>query len=87
VGPEAVSGRATVAAFTVNHHPWIEGFPPPYVVGIVDLEEETDVRLTTQLVDCAIEDVRVGMPVEVFFEEWEDAEGKVWLPLFRPVSA
>src|ERR1700736_4718133 len=28
VGPEPVSGRASVAAFTVNHHPWFEGFPP-----------------------------------------------------------
>ncbi|MHB2024876.1 MAG: Zn-ribbon domain-containing OB-fold protein [Mycobacteriales bacterium] len=82
VGPEPASGRATVAAFTVNHHQWFEGFPPPYVIAIVELAEEADVRLTTNIVDCAAEDVRVGMPVEVVFEERED----VWLPLFRPVA-
>src|ERR1700728_1296931 len=81
VGPEPASGRAVVAAFTVNHHQWFEGFPPPYVVAIVELEEEPDVRLTTNIVDCAIEDVHIGLQVTVLFEERED----VWLPLFRPV--
>jgi uncharacterized OB-fold protein len=83
VGPEPVSGRASVAAFTVNHHQWFEGFPPPYVIAIVELDEEADVRLTTQIVECPIEEVHVGMAVQVVFEQWED----VWLPLFRPVAA
>jgi uncharacterized protein len=83
VGPEPVSGRATVAAFTVNHHQWFEGFPPPYVIAIVELEEEPDVRLTTNIVECAIEDVHVGMRVDVLFEERED----VWLPIFRPAAS
>ncbi len=82
VGPEAVSGRATVAAYTVNEHAWYPGFPPPYVVAIVELEEEPDVRLTTNIVGCPIEDVHVGMQVEVVFEHWED----VWVPVFRPVA-
>lgn len=82
VGPEAASGRAAVACFTINHHPWFEGFPPPYVVAIVELDDEHDVRLTTQIVDCETDEVVVGMPVEVVFEQWED----VWIPLFRPVT-
>jgi uncharacterized OB-fold protein len=83
VGPEPASGRARLAAFTINQHPWFEGFPPPYVIGIVELEEESDVRLTTNVIDCAPDDLWVGMPLEVVFEERED----VWLPLFRPVPA
>jgi hypothetical protein len=83
VVPEAVSGRATVASYTVNHHPWFgEAFPPPYLVAIVELAEDPEVRLTTQLVDCPIEDARIGMPVEVVFEHHED----VWIPVFRPVQ-
>jgi hypothetical protein len=83
VGPEAVSGRATVAAYTVNHHPWFgEAFPPPYVVAIVELDEDPDTRLTTQIVECAVEDVRIGMAVEVEFEHHED----VWVPVFRPAE-
>jgi hypothetical protein len=82
VAPETASGRATVAAYTINHHPWLPGFPPPYIVAIVELQDSPDVRLTTNIVECDIEDVHVGMPVEVTFEQRED----VWLPLFKPVG-
>ena len=83
VGPEAVSGRAAVAGFTVNVHQWLPGFPPPYVVAIVELDEAPDVRLTTNVMDCDVEHVHIGMKVEVFFEHWQD----VWIPIFRPVAS
>jgi hypothetical protein len=84
VGPEAVSGRATVAAYTVNHHPWFgDAFPVPYVLAIVELEEDPEVRLTTQIVDCPVEDVQIGLPVQVEFEHHED----VWVPVFKPAAA
>jgi uncharacterized OB-fold protein len=34
----------------------------------------------TNIVGCAPDEVYVGMPVEVTFDEHDD----VWLPLFRP---
>jgi uncharacterized protein len=83
VGPEPVCGRATVATFSVNVHTWFPGFPPPYVVAIVELEEDPTVRLTTNVMGCDVVDVHIGMPVAVFFEEWDD----VWIPLFRPVAS
>ena len=79
--PEAVSGRARVHTYTVNHHPWVPGFPPPYVVAIVDVEEQAGLRLTTNVVGCAPEEVAIGMPVRVVFEEREDG---IFLPLFEP---
>jgi uncharacterized OB-fold protein len=82
VGPEPVSGKASVAAFTVNEHSWLPGFPPPYVIAIVEIAEEPDVRLTTNVMDCEVADVHIGMPVEVLFEQWDD----VWVPVFRPVA-
>jgi uncharacterized OB-fold protein len=83
VAPEAVSGRATLVSYTINHHPWFgEAFPVPYVVGLVELAEEPDTRLTTQIVDCDPADVRFGMEVEVEFEHHDD----VWVPVFRPTS-
>jgi uncharacterized OB-fold protein len=81
VVPEAVSGRASVVAHTVNVHGWIPG-SEPYIIGWVAIEEQESVRLTTNLVDVEPEDVRTGMPVEVVFEENDD----VFLPLFRPVT-
>lgn len=90
VAPEAVSGRATVAAYTVNRQPWIPGFDPPYVVAMVELAEERDVRLITNVVGVPVEQVQIGMAVQVFFERWTTPGGDdvaVWVPLFRPVAA
>jgi uncharacterized OB-fold protein len=82
VGPEPASGRGRVAAFTINRQPWIPAYPPPYVVAMIELADEPDVRLVSNVVDVAPEDVHVGLTVDVFFERWDD----VWIPLFRPVG-
>jgi uncharacterized protein len=79
---EAASGRATVFTYTINWQPWIPTFDPPYVVAIVALPEQEDLRLTTNIVGCEPDDVVIGMEVEVDFLEYDD----VWLPLFRPVA-
>ncbi|HTY18073.1 MAG TPA: OB-fold domain-containing protein [Myxococcota bacterium] len=82
VRPEAASGRARLATYTVNHQPWIPGFPPPYVIAIVELEEQPGLRLTTNVVDCAVPELRIGMPLRVVFEQHDD----VWIPLFAPTA-
>jgi hypothetical protein len=74
-----VSGRAVVHTFTVNYQAW-DGTTDPYVIAIVTIEEQDDVRLTTNIVECDPNDVVIGMPVEVVFAEHDSA----WLPLFRP---
>ena len=79
VEPTVVSGRGTVHSFTVNHQPW-DGAGDVYVIGLVEIDEQADVRLTTNIVDIEPEDVRIGMPVEVVFEDHDP----VFLPLFRP---
>jgi uncharacterized OB-fold protein len=80
--PEPVSGRATVASFTVNHQVWEADLDVPYVLALVELEEQPDVRLVTNIVHCDPEEVRIGMAVRVLFEECED----VWVPLFEPAG-
>ena len=84
LAPEAVSGRGTVATFTVNHQPWIPGMAVPYVIALVAIEEQPELRLQTNIVGCEPEGVRIGMPVEVVFEHREDRHGDVWIPLFQP---
>ena len=79
--PEAVSGRATVLTFTLNHQPWVPSPDHPYAIAIVEIEEQVGVRLMTNIVGCAAENVRIGMPVRVVFEQRED----VYFPLFEPV--
>jgi len=77
------SGRATVYAATTEHRPEATGATfsggLPYVVALVDLEE--GVRMLTNVIGCAPEDVRVGMPVSVTWEALSDGRQ---LPLFTP---
>ena len=51
----------------------------PYTVALVDLDEGC--RMLSNIVDVNPEDVRVGMPVEVVFEE---ITPEISLPKFRP---
>jgi uncharacterized protein len=81
VGPEPVSGRATVWAATVNHQPWFPSLPPPYVVAIVELAEQPGLRMLSNVVGCDPEVVAAGMAVAIEFERLAD---DIWLPLFRP---
>ncbi|MDO9090409.1 MAG: OB-fold domain-containing protein [Burkholderiaceae bacterium] len=83
VRPTPVSGRATVHSHTVNHQPWLPGMAVPFVVAYVALDEQPDVWLMSNIIGCEPEEVFIGQPVEVCFEQQED----VWIPLFRPRSA
>ncbi len=80
--PVEVSGRGTVHSFTVNHQPW-DGAGDAYVIGLVEIDEQQDVRLTTNIVDIDPAEVRIGMRVEVVFED----HAPVFIPLFRPVPS
>lgn len=82
VAPEAVSGKGTVHSFTTNFQPWT-GAGDPYIVVLVTIAEQEDIRLMSNLVDCESGEVEIGMEVEVLFENQKD----VWLPLFRPAKA
>jgi acetyl-CoA acetyltransferase/uncharacterized OB-fold protein len=82
LGQRQVPGRGVVVGFTVNHQQWDARFPPPYCVATVALDVDPRVRLTTNIVDVDIDDLRVGMRVEARFEQRED----VWIPLFVPAA-
>lgn len=74
-----VSGLGTVYALTLNHQPWYPGWSLPYVVAIVQLDEQEDLRLLTNIVGGGAESVHIGDRVQVRFEEHEN----VALPLFE----
>ena len=83
VEPQAVSGKGTIESFTVVHKQWVPGLKVPYVLALVTIDEQANVRLATNIEQCEPEDVRFGMAVEVFFENRDD----VWVPLFRPAHS
>ncbi len=77
--PEEVSGRGTVYSYTVTHQD-VPGYTAPFAVVIVELEEQAGLRMVSNVVDVPPEDVRIGMPVEVTFEQVAD---DVTLPMFK----
>jgi uncharacterized OB-fold protein len=79
--PTAVSGRGMLYSFTVNHQAW-DGTTEPYVIGLVAIDEQPAVRLTTNIVGCEPDAVTIGMPVEVVFADHDP----IYLPLFAPVG-
>jgi len=75
------SGTGEVYAVTVVHRPGPGRDPDdgPYAVALVELAE--GVRMLTNIVGCAPEDVFVGMPVRVCWHELSDGRK---LPMFTP---
>jgi uncharacterized OB-fold protein len=81
VAPQPVSGSGTVAACTVNVQQWNAG-QEPYCIALVTLDEQDDLRLTTNVVDCDPFAVAIGDRVQVAFLERHGYH----YPLFRKVE-
>lgn len=80
VAPKAASGLGRVATFTVNHQAWNPELSEPFVVAVIELDDQPGLRLLSNLTGVAPEQVRSGLPVRVYFDQHDD----VWLPLFEP---
>ncbi len=80
VAPSPTSGKGVITSFTVNHKQWLPSLKVPYVVALVSIAEQEDVRLVSNIVHCEVNAVYIGMPVKVLFEHNED----LWVPLFEP---
>jgi uncharacterized OB-fold protein len=81
-----VSGRGTVFTYTVNYQPFNPAVPVPYVIAIVELEEQPDLRIATNIVGCEPDSVHIGFPVEVRFERHRLDGDDVFVPMFAPRS-
>ncbi|MDE3203856.1 MAG: OB-fold domain-containing protein [Acidobacteriota bacterium] len=79
----AASGRARLLTWTTNSHPYHPDLPVPYLIAVVVLVEQDDLRLATNLIGCTEADIRPGMELAVAFEN----HGESFYPVFRPVDA
>ncbi|OBI03646.1 DNA-binding protein [Mycolicibacter heraklionensis] len=80
----ALSGRGLVESWTVNEHPFLPGFTPPYIVAFVNPVEDQRVRVLTNLVNVDAGDVVAGLPVRVLFEHHHADDDDVYIPVFEP---
>jgi len=79
VMPKKVSGKGTVASFTINYQKWQPDLEVPYIVAIIELIDQKGLRFVSNIVEMNPSEVFIGMPVSVIFEEIDD----IWLPLFK----
>jgi uncharacterized OB-fold protein len=63
------SGRGTIHSFVIVHQGQLPGFTYPLPVAVIDLEEGT--RVVSNLSGIGVDEVRIGMPVEIEFNEVE----------------
>jgi uncharacterized protein len=84
--PTEVSGRGKLETWTMVYQPYHPFFfdKVPYSLCVVELVEQEDLKLVTNVVNCAEADLRIDLPVEVTFREI--APG-LTLPQFQPVGA
>jgi uncharacterized protein len=79
------SGKGKVYTYNIVYRSFTPGFTEkdvPYINVLVDLDEGA--RMLSNLSDCKPEDVKIGMPVEIYFD---DVTPEVTLPKFKPVKS
>ncbi|MCH8191772.1 MAG: OB-fold domain-containing protein [Chloroflexi bacterium] len=77
-----LSGRGVVYSWIVVRHGLHPYFADklPFAVALVELDDAPTVRMTTNILDCPVEDIHIGMPVEVVFQKVNE---KLTMPYFR----
>lgn len=78
VAPEITTGCGSIDTFTINYQQWRPGLEVPFVIARVAIDGAPGVYLTTNIIGCKAEDVKIGDRVKVRFEQ----HGEVYLPLF-----
>lgn len=76
---EASTGRGIVYSWSTVWRPQQAGFSPGYVAAIVELDEGW--HMLTNVVDCPLSDVHIGMRVQVLFRK---VSPEITLPYFQP---
>ena len=78
-----LSGKGTVWSYIIMHQLYYPGFADdiPYNVAVIRSDEGA--KFVTNIVGVKNEDIKVGMPVEVTFE---DVDEDLTLPKWKPVQ-
>jgi hypothetical protein len=80
--PAILSGKGKIYTFTINRHAYNPAVAPPYVIALVILDEQEDLRIPTNIVNCVLDDLYIGMRVKAVFER----QGDIFAPLFEPAG-
>lgn len=75
-----VSGQGTLFTFsTVHRGPGAFGLEVPYTVAVAELKEQPRPMLVmSNLINCKPEDVHIGMPVKIVYEDIPGEDMTLW---------
>lgn len=76
-----LSGTGTIHTYTVVRNAPLPDMEAPFVIAVIALDGAPGVRLMTNIVGIDVDDVRVGQPVTVV---WDDVTDDVTIPRFEP---
>ena len=81
---EPVTGRGTLFSYIVVHRAIAPGYQdkPGHVIGLVELEDQPGLRLTTQLAGVTADTAHIGMPLRAEIVPLAGGESRV--PVFAP---
>ena len=74
------SGKGKVYSWAVSHQAFHPGFAQDVPYATITIELEEGVRMVSRMVDTKPEELEIGMPVEVVFE---DVTEEITLPMFK----
>lgn len=79
-----VPGTGSVFSYTIAAHPTHSALRghPAYNIAVVHLDGAGDVRLVTNIMQVANDDMAIGMRVRLHWDELPDGQ---WLPRFVPM--
>lgn len=78
---DVMSGKGVVHAKVVYHKAWTKWFEDKVPYAVVQVQLAEGPRLTTNVLECDVREVRIGMPVEVTYQ---DITEEITLVQFRP---
>ena len=79
----AASGRGKISTLTMVHKAWVPAFEADIPYNVVQVELDEGPRLTASVVGIPNEGLKVGLPVEVVFD---DITPELTMPRFRPIN-
>jgi uncharacterized OB-fold protein len=78
-----MSGRGRVHNYVIYHKPWVPYYKDKVPYALVQVQIEEGPRLTTNLLNVPVDQVKIGMLVQA---AWEDLTDDVTLLQFTPVT-
>lgn len=76
-----ITGRGIVYSYIVVRNHRNPAFEKDLPIALIELSNAGQVRMVSNLVECKPDDIKIGMPVEVVFDDVTD---EITLPKFKP---